>query len=182
VTGGAGALALLIGAVNVKDFLWFHRGVSLSIPEAAKPGLFQRMRGLLRAESLAAMIAGTLVLALVANSYELLCTAGFPMVFTRALTLHQLSGAGYYGYLALYNLVYVIPLLLLVLLFARTLGARRLSEAQGRALKLLSGLMMLELGLVLLLRPEWLSHLLTAAALLGLALGLTYILVRAEQH
>jgi hypothetical protein len=40
------------------------------------------------------MLIGTLVLALAANSYELLCTAGFPMVYTRALTLHDLSGAG----------------------------------------------------------------------------------------
>ena len=35
---------------------------------------------------------GTVTLALAANSYELLCTAGFPMVYTWVLTLNALSG------------------------------------------------------------------------------------------
>jgi len=182
VTLGAGLLAVIIGAINVKDYFWLRRGVSLSIPEGAKPGLFQRMRGLLRAESLPAMVIGTLVLAVVANSYELLCTAGFPMVFTRVLTLKQLPTSGYYGYLVLYNLVYVIPLGVIVVLFARTLGARKLSEREGRVLKLVSGLMMLELGLVLTLAPTWLNSLLTALLLLGAALGLSYLIVRPQRR
>jgi hypothetical protein len=41
------------------------------------------------AEKLPSLLTGTIVLAIVANSYELLCTAGFPMVYTRALTLHS---------------------------------------------------------------------------------------------
>ena len=53
----------------------------------------------------------------------------------------------------LYNLVYVLPLLIIVLVFSFTLGAYKLSEQQGRFLKLLSGLMMLGLGLVLLFAP-----------------------------
>jgi len=178
VTLGAGLLAVAIGAIHVKDYFWFKQGISLSIPESAKPGLFERMRGLLRAENLPAMVLGTLVLAVVANSYELLCTAGFPMVFTRVLTLNELPASGYYGYLALYNLVYVIPLAVIVALFARTLGSRKLSEHEGRVLKLMSGLMMLELGLVLTLAPAWLNSLLTAVLLLGLALGLSYLVVR----
>jgi len=36
------------------------------------------------------------------------------------------------------------------------LGNQRLSEASGRRLKLLSGAVMLVLGLVLLFRPDWL--------------------------
>lgn len=91
VTAGAGLVALLIGALNVKDFVWLGRGVSLSIPERAKPGLYQRTRALVGAANLPAMLAGTVVLALAANAYELLCTAGFPLVFTRVLTLSELA-------------------------------------------------------------------------------------------
>lgn len=84
VTLGAGLLALTIGAINVKDYFWFKAGVSLSIPESAKPGLFKRMRTVAMAGSMGPMLASTVLLAIVANSYELLCTAGFPMVYTRA--------------------------------------------------------------------------------------------------
>ncbi len=177
VTSGAGLIALLVGALNVKDYVWLRRGLSLSIPERAKPRLFERMRALVSAASLPAMLLGTIALALAANAYELLCTAGFPLVFTRILTLHQLGTAAYYGYLALYNLIYVLPLLAIVVIFVRTLGARRLKEAEGRALKLLSGVMMLGLGAVFLLAPDWLSQPLTALALIAGAVLITVLVV-----
>lgn len=182
VTVAAGGLALVIGLVNVKDHFWFKRGVTLSIPEGAKPGLFARMRALVATTSWPSLVVGTVVLAAAANTYELLCTAGFPMVFTRILTLHGLPPAGYYLYLAFYNLIYVIPLALIVVLFTVTLGARKLSEAQGRALKLLSGLMLLGLGGLLLLAPHWLNNPYAAVAMLAVALTLTGLAVLRDRH
>lgn len=177
ITLGAGLIAVAVALINVKDYFWFKQGVSLSIPESAKPGLFARMRGLLRADNMASMLVGTIVLAVIANMYELLCTAGFPMVFTRILTLNELPAAGYYLYLVLYNVVYVLPLILIVAAFTLTLGARKLSEEGGRRLKLLSGVMMLELGIVLLAAPEVLDNVLTAFALLAGALAVTGLIV-----
>jgi hypothetical protein len=173
VTTGAGLVAVAIGAINVKDFVWFKKGPSLSIPERAKPGLYQRTRALVSAASLPAMLGATVVLAVAANAYELLCTAGFPLVFTRVLTLAALPTSAYYGYLMLYNVVYVLPMLAIVMVFVVTLGARRLTAMEGRILKLLSGLMMIGLGLVLLLAPEALNSPLTALALIVIALAVT---------
>ena len=93
------------------------------------------------------MMGGTVVLAISANAYELLCTAGFPMVYTRALTLHNLTTAAVLPVPGLYNVVYVIPLAIIVLIMTVSLGARKLTEWQGRQLKLVSGLMMFFLGL-----------------------------------
>jgi hypothetical protein len=166
ITTAAGAVALVIGIINAKDFFFFKEGVSLSIPESARLKLFARMRGLLKAESQAAMLTGALVLAVAANSYELLCTAGFPMVFTRVLTLHSLPPARYYLYLGLYNLVYVSPLAVIVGIFTATLGSRKMSEWQGRVLKLVSGVMMILLGGVLLVEPALLNSPLWAGGLL----------------
>lgn len=45
----------------------------------------------------------------------------------------------------------------MVTLAVVTLSRRRLSEAAGRWLKLASGAVMLALGFVLLLAPEWLG-------------------------
>lgn len=171
VTLAAGIVAVMVGLVNIKDYFLFGQGPSLSIPAAAKPGLFERMRGLLRADHLPALTVGTAVLAVAANSYELLCTAGFPMVYTRVLTLAELPTAAYYAYLAAYNVIYVLPLLAITLVFAWTLGARKLSETEGRFLKLLSGAMMLGLGGVLVVAPAALAELGTALALLGGACG-----------
>jgi hypothetical protein len=159
--------------VNIKDFIWLKQGLSLSIPERAKPGLYRRMANLVGTGSLPAMLAATVALALAADTYELLCTAGFPLVFTRLLTLAELTPPAYYGYLALYNAVYVLPLLAIVVVFVVTLGARKLKQDEARILKLLSGTMMLGLGLVLLLVPQALTHPLTALAVIVAALAVT---------
>ena len=169
ITLVAGLIAVTIGLLNTKDYFQFGQGPSLSIPASAKPSLFRRMRGLVRANRTTTILVGTAGLAIAANSYELLCTAGFPMVFTRLLTLSELSSTQYYAYLVLYNLVYVLPLMVIVLIFALTLGAYKLGEQQGLLLKLVSGLMMLWLGVVLLVAPGALLSKLWSGALLLLA-------------
>ncbi|NWG86438.1 MAG: hypothetical protein HXY26_02835 [Hydrogenophilaceae bacterium] len=182
VTAAAGGLAIMIALINIKDFFAFKRGVSLSIPESRKPRIYEHARAILQADNWVLMLAATVGLAVTANFYELLCTAGFPMVYTRLLTLHELAPATRYAYLGLYNLVYVIPLALIVLGFAYTLGGRKLSERQGRLLKLLSGLMMLELGGLLLLAPAWLDNPLTAVLLLLVAVGLTWLAAKLDNQ
>lgn len=176
VTVIAGVIAVFMGAVNVKDFFYFKKGLSLSIPEQAKPGLFKRMRQLLNANSMPTMLIGAVSLSVVANSYELLCTAGFPMVFTRALTLNNLSTASYYSYLAFYNVIYVIPLFVIVMVFYFTLGGRKLSETQGQVLKLISGMMMLALGGVLVFKPDALNNLMVSLLVIAVALGLSAVI------
>jgi hypothetical protein len=71
-----------------------------------------------------------------------------------------------------------MPLGLIVILFARKLGARKLGEREGRLLKLLSGIMMLGLGALLLLAPERLGQVGSAFLLMALALGITWLAAR----
>jgi len=177
ITITAGVLAMLVAAINIKDYFLLKRGVSLSIPDSAQPGLFARMRKLPEATRLAPMLAGTLALAFAANSYELLCTAGFPMVFTRALTLRELPTSTYYGYLVFYNLIYVVPLALIVLGFTITLGSHKLQDYEGRVLKLLSGVMMLLLGGVIIFAPDALQNFLASLGILLGAVAVTAIVV-----
>jgi glutaredoxin len=152
-----GAVAVGMSLFHLKDFVAFGRGPSLSIPESAKPGIYRRVRDIVQARSLTAALVGAIVLAVLVNVVELLCTAGLPALYTRILTLRPLSTAAYYGYLALYNLAYMADDLVMVTLVVVTLERFKLQERAGRWLKGLSGLVMLLLGLVLLLRPEWLT-------------------------
>jgi len=144
-------IAILAGAINLKDFWRFGWGVSLSIPSAAKPGIYARMRGILQAESFTAALIGTVVLAILVQIIELMCTSGFPALFTRILTLQQLDSPGYYGYLLLYDLAYMFDDLVILSIGIVTLSQRRLQEKEGRWLKLLSGVVMVGLGIYLLL-------------------------------
>jgi thiol-disulfide isomerase/thioredoxin len=177
ITIVAGLLAATIALVNIKDYFWFKKGLSLTIPDSAKPGLYQRMRQLVNADNMPAMLVATVGLAAFANLYELLCTAGFPMVYTRILTMEELPSLTYYMYLVFYNVIYVIPLLVIVIVFTLSFGAKKLQEEQGKQLKLVSGLMMLYMGLVLIFLPDWLNNIFAAFGLLVTALLSAYLIV-----
>jgi glutaredoxin len=153
---GLGGIALLVGAVNVKDFFTLHHGISLSIPESAKPGLYARIRRILQADNLAGALTGIVILAGLVNLVELLCTAGFPALYTQILALQQMPAWEYYSYLGLYNLAYIFDDSLMVTVAVVTLSRKKLQERAGRWLKLTSGLVMAGLGAVLLLQPKWL--------------------------
>jgi glutaredoxin len=151
-----GCLAVVIGAVNIKDFLSAGREFSLSIPDTAKPGLYARMRSILQARTLPLSLAGVAALAIVVNFIELLCTSGFPAIYVAVLTQHGLSPSAHYAYLGLYIVGYVADDTLMVASAVIALSSSKLSERAGRWLKLLSGAVMLALGGIMILRPEWL--------------------------
>ena len=146
-----GVIAIVAGLINVKDCFAFGRGISLSIPERAKPGIYQRMRALLHAPTLTAAVVGAAVLALLVQVVEFMCTSGFPALFTRILTLRGLEPAAYYGYLLLYNAAYMVDDVIVLGIGVAMLSRHRLQEKQGRVLKLISGTVMIALGLYLLI-------------------------------
>lgn len=150
------AAAIAIGVVNLRDGLRPNGDFSLSIPAAAKPGLYARMRAILQADSLLPALAGVAALAVMVNFIELLCTAGLPALYTAVLTRQGLPPLAHYAYLGLYILGYIADDALMVATAVIALSSRKLSTRAGRGLKILSGLVMLALGVVMLLRPQWL--------------------------
>lgn len=152
-----GGIAFLVGLFNLKDSVALGLGPSLTIPDSAKPGIYTRVRRIMQAENAVGALVGVAVLAALVNTVELLCTAGFPAVYTHILAARDLSWWSYYGYLGLYNLAYILDDAVMVTIAVVTLQHRKLQERAGRGLKLVSGLVMVTLGTVLLARPEWLA-------------------------
>ncbi|HVY46736.1 MAG TPA: thioredoxin family protein [Minicystis sp.] len=157
VTKVLGAALLVMGLVNLKDVLWFKKGVSFVIPERAKPGLFRRMRAIARAATTPAALGGIAVLAFVVNLVELGCTLGFPAIYTRVLALRHVATAPRLAYLVLYNVVYVIPLFVIAVVFIGFKRRIAMTELAGRALKGVSGLLLVVFGLVFVFAPRLLG-------------------------
>ncbi|MDJ0777726.1 MAG: NrdH-redoxin [Gammaproteobacteria bacterium] len=149
-------LALAIGAIHIKDFFLLGKGISLSIGDSVKPTLYARVRSVLHAETLWAALAGVIVVAVMVNVVELLCTAGLPALYTQILSQQPMPGAHYYGYLLLYNIAYIADDTLMVTLAVVAMQRFKLQQRQGRWLKLISGLVVFALGLALLLAPDML--------------------------
>ncbi len=176
----AGSVALILGLMNIKDFFFFKKGASLSIPESKKPGIYKQMRKLVKNPKIFASIIGTIILAITINFYELLCTLGLPWVFTTRLedllNTNQISLSEVTTYIIFYNIVYVIPLIIIVLLFVLTLGKRKLSEWHGQIMKLETGIMLTLFGLIFLLDYQLLENIVTPILLLVFSLIATYII------
>lgn len=177
----AGILALIAGAINVKDYFFTKGEVTLSMSAQNRTNLIKRMAKLSNSSSLGALILGSTVLAILANTYELLCTAGFPMIYTSVLSMHNLPDIERYMYLVLYNIIYVIPLAIIVIVFSATLGKRKLTEKEGQTLKLMSGVMMFGMGGALVIDPTALQNIALALGLILGSLGLTFIIVLARK-
>lgn len=181
-----GLLALIVGAVNVKDYLWFQRGLSFTISQDQKPGIYRRIRGLLTpGRSNASLVAATFLMALGIALVELPCTAGFPVIWSAIVADHAPRLTVFLALLALYLTLYLLVELALFLAVLRTLSIARFEERHGRILKLVGGMIMLALGLVLIFSPELMNRidltlLVFGAALLaaGVVMSLHHLLSR----
>ena len=152
-----GVIGITVGSIHVKDFFAFKQGISLSIPESAKPGIYARARAIITAENLGGALVAAVTLAVLVNVVELLCTAGLPALYTQILVGYELPAWRNHAYLALYILAYMLDDSLMVAIVVITLSRQKMQEQHGRWLKLISGIVIIVLGLVVLFQPDWLQ-------------------------
>ena len=120
--------------------------------------LFHKMKRLTQSnKSLIWLLLGVGGVAAGVNLVELACSFGFPLAFTKALTDLGISRASQYFYLLIYILFYMLDDLLVFLVAVFTLRISNVSQKYLKTIKLISGLILLILGLVMLFRPELLS-------------------------
>jgi len=146
-----GSIAIIFGIFNIKDFFFPKKGASLSIPKEKKPGLYKQMRNIVKTPSVFAAIIGTIFLAVTVNLFELLCSLQWPLYYIARLSQYNFTDTQNYMYMIFYNVVYVIPLIVILLLFVFSMGRMKISEWQGQKLKLFSGIMIFTFGLLFII-------------------------------
>jgi hypothetical protein len=173
----AGCVAVIFGILNIKDFFFFKKGPSASIPDSKKPKLYKQMRKVVKITTLPALIVATVVLAITANTVELACSFVLPVVYLGILKSFALGNFENIIYLVIYNIIYIIPLLIFTMVVVITLGRWKLSEWQGRILKLFSGIMMFSLGISLLVKPDILKNFFVTILILIISIIVSYIII-----
>lgn len=171
-------VALVFALVNIKDYFWYKEGVSFTISDDKKPGLFKRMRKVLEASnSLWGVISATVVLAAGVSLVEFSCTAGFPVLWSNMLSAQGVSTGEFVLLLILYMFIYQIDELVIFFVAVFTLKASRLEEKHGRILKLIGGTLMLTLAGVMIFNPNLLNDLNSALVIFAVAFGLTALIL-----
>ena len=106
------------------------------------------------------LILMLLIIALIAagiNMIELFCSLGFPLAYTKILATHNLPIYQYYLYLLVYIFFYMLDDLLIFLVAVFTLRITKVSDKYVKYIKFISGLVLLILGLIMILKPELLT-------------------------
>lgn len=172
VRGIVALAALAFAAVNIKDYFWYKSGISFTIGEEQKPGIYRNIRRVLTAgESTWQIIGATVVLSAGVSLVEFSCTAGFPVLWTNLLVAQGATALTFGLLLLLYMLIYQIDELAIFLVAVFTLKASRLGESEGRILKLVGGLLMLTLAIVMLVNPAWMNQISSSLLVFALAFG-----------
>lgn len=152
---GIAALAIIAGIINCKEYFFYRKGITLMIQDSQIGPLKKKIRHVsklvMEGGSLPALIISAIMLAIFSSLIELPCTAGFPIIYTGILT--GMGAVSYYAYLALYNLIYVSPLLILITILAYTFKGKQIDKGTMSLIKFIGGAIMLLLGLILLISP-----------------------------
>lgn len=141
----AAVIAILAGIVNVKDFFFYGKGFSLEIPKSRKPMIEKYIR---RASLPAALILGFLV-----SMFELPCTGGVYLAILSMLA-NNMTRMAAIPYLFLYNIIFVVPLFVILTLVAKGGSAEKMEKwrkEKRKYMKLITGLFMILLGIIMLL-------------------------------
>lgn len=171
-------IALAYAAVGIKDYFAFKRGLSFTIDDERKPGIYRRIRAVMGSKaSVPATLLATSSMALGVTLVELPCTAGLPVLWTQLVGAAEVTASAFALLLLLYMLVYLLDELLVFIVAVATMRVARVGERETRVLKLIGGSVMLALAAALLLRPEWLESVTGTLAVFGAGIGAALVTV-----
>lgn len=172
IRGVVALVALFFAVVNIKDYFWYKEGLSLTIADEQKPGIYRQMRKVVQAgDSLPAQVGAAAVLGAGVSLVEFSCTAGFPMIWTNLVSAQEVTTGAFVMLLVLYMVIYQLDELVIFGTAVVTMRAARLEEKQGRILKLAGGVLMFTLGIVMLVDPALMNELTSALLIFGIALA-----------
>jgi thiol-disulfide isomerase/thioredoxin len=171
-------VALFFALVNIKDYFWYKEGISFTISDSKKPGIYQRMRKLVDASQTFWGLAGaTVVLAAGVSLVEFSCTAGFPVLWTNLLVSQKVTALTFILLLLLYLFIYQLDEMVIFFTAVYTLKSSKLEEKYGRILKLIGGMLMLTLAVVMLVKPAMMNNLGSSLLIFGAALLATLLVL-----
>jgi len=141
---GVASILTIAGLVEIKDFLWYGKGFSLSIsPTMAKK---------IHEYATKMTFPSLLFLGAFVAAVELPCTGGPYLAIILLLSQH--FGLAAFGLLILYNLIFVLPLIVILIIFligTRVTSIKMWKQKYRAHMRLFTGLLLIGLSWLLIL-------------------------------
>ena len=149
IATAAAAIAIVLGAVNIVDAAWKKEGFILAIPGSKKPVIEQYIS--------TATLPAAFVLGVLVGIFELPCAGGSTLTIL-GLMSNTMTLAEGIPYLLLFNVIFILPLILLLLVVVFGIAPERVNTwrlENRRMLRFAIGLAMVAVGIVILLAPSF---------------------------
>ncbi|OPY36265.1 MAG: Cytochrome C biogenesis protein transmembrane region [Methanoregula sp. PtaU1.Bin051] len=141
---GAAIISIIFGLVNITDVIRKNEGFILAIPESKKDRIQQYMSD--------ASLPAAFVLGILVGIFELPCTGGIYLAILSMMSRTLTFQAGL-PYLVLYNLIFILPLVIILLVVSFGLSPERVNSwrfENRRLLRFIIGIAMIAIGAVML--------------------------------
>ncbi len=149
-----GLVALLGAGYSLKDF-YKNKDASCEVGDIQKKKrTMDKLKAYVSHQNFWLALFGIMALAFMVNLIELLCSAGFPAVYTQVLAMNNMTGWHYYAYILLYIFFFMLDDLIIFFIAMFTLQATGFTTKYSRASRLIGGILMLVIGLLMIFKPE----------------------------
>lgn len=149
-------VAIIGGIINLKSYFDKKNDGCHVVEKEKRSKIINKIKKFTSEKSLILAILGIITLAISVNFIELLCSAGLPVVFTQILSMNNLSSIEYIIYIFLYILFFLIDDIIVFTIAMKTLTVTGISTKYGKISHLIGGILMILIGILLTLKPEWL--------------------------
>jgi cytochrome c biogenesis protein CcdA len=136
-----GVLIFIGGLIEIKDFFFEGKGISLRIPVSAKP--------ILEKYSRKGTLVSLIILGILVAMVELPCTGG---IYLAILSLISTNGGLGIFYLILYNFIFVLPLILITYFVSKGVSTNFINswvQSNKKWMRLAAGIIMIFLAIIL---------------------------------
>lgn len=148
--------ALAFGIINVYRY-FKTKDVGCDVVDKNKRRkIMTRIKKIVSNKSFVLALVGIVFLAISVNLIELLCSLGLPVMFTQILAYNNVTGIKNILYIILYIIFFLIDDLIVFFVAMKTLKITAISNKYSKYSHLIGGLIMLIIGILMLVKPEWL--------------------------
>ena len=147
--------AVVFGLVNLINFFKLKEVGCTVVNDSKRKKVFDKIRKFTTEKSLLIALVGVITLAISVNLIELACSLGLPVLFSSILGVNNVTGLSAFIYTLIYILFFLIDDLIVFIIAMFTLKITGISNKYSKYSKLIGGILMLIIGLLLLVKPEW---------------------------
>ena len=149
-------IAVIGGIINLRSFLSTADSGCEVVDEKKRKKIFAKIRKFTSEKSFFLALLGVITLAISVNLVELACSAGLPLIFSELLVLNKTSSFMKFMYTLVYIFFFLIDDLIVFLIAMFTMRVSAISTKYNKYSHLLGGIIMLAIGILLIVKPEWL--------------------------